>query len=225
MKKWLIIVLCAVLALLILPAIYLNTQQGLPVGERFFLRDGDSCYRADDANEISFTRSDHLTEFVILLNGQSSSAALTRDGDHVRIEFDDGAVVSGDWNGKTLVNLDGELANLLSTESVYAVSPSSSDPAAAALVQKGLLSIALCQMDAGMSSAAGSLILVILGAILYIFGLLNVFWPQGMILLLSHLHYNYQELSVDSGRRAQIFGGIIAILGDIACMYSTLLFR
>lgn len=225
MKKWPIIVLCAALALLILPAIYLNTQQGLPVGERFFLRESELCYRADDANEISFTRSDHLTEFVILLNGQSSSAVLTRDGDHVRTEFDDGTVVSGDWNGKTLVNLDGELANLLSTESIYAVSASSSDPEIAALVQKGLLAVALCQMDAGMGNAAGSLILVILGAILYIFGLLNVFWPQGMILLLSHFHYNYQELSVDSGRRAQIFGGIIAILGGIACMYSTLLFR
>lgn len=224
MKKWPIIVLCAALALLILPAVYLNTQQGLPVGDHFFLRESELCYRADSANAISFTHTDSRAEFSILLRGQASSAVLTRDGDHVRVEFDDGTVVSGDWNGKTLVNLDGELANLLSTESIYAVS-SSSDPETNALIQKGLLSIALCQMDAGMGNAAGSLILVILGAILYIFGLLNVFWPQGMILLLSHLHYNYQELSVDSGRRAQIFGGIIAILGGAACMYSTLLFR
>ena len=225
MKKWPIIVLCAALVLLILPAIYFNTQQGLPVGERFFLRDGDSLYRADSANEISFIRAGNRAEFTILLNGQSSSAVLTRDGDHVRTEFDDGTVVSGDWNGKTLVNLDGDLANLLSTESIYAVSASSSDPEIAALVQKGLLAVALCQMDAGISNAAGSLIMVILGAILYCFGLLNIFWPQGMYLLLSHLHYNYQELSLESGRRAQIFGGIIAILGGAACMYSTLLFR
>lgn len=224
MKKWPMIVLCAALVLLILPAVYLNTQQGLPVGDRFFLRESEFCYRADSANAISFTHTDRLAEFSILLRGQLSSAVLTRDGDHVRVEFDDGTVVSGDWNGKTLVNLDGELANLLSSKSIYAVS-SSSDPETAALIQKGLLSIALCQMDAGMGNAAGSLVLVILGAILYIFGLLNVFWPQGMIFLLSHFHYNYQELSVDSGRRAQIFGGIIAILGGAACMYSTLLFR
>lgn len=225
MRKLPVIILGVILALLLLPAFYLNAQQGLPVGDQFLLKQNDLCYRADSANEISFTRSDACTEFSILLHGQSSSAVLTRDGERAHIEFDDGSVVSGDWNGKTLVNFDGELADLLSTGSLYAVTATPSDPETAALVQRGLLSIALCQMDAGMGNAAGSLILVILGAILYVFGILNIFWPQGMVLLLSHLHYDYHELSIKSARRAQIFGGIIAILGGVACMYSTLLFR
>lgn len=225
MNKRPIIVLCAVMLLLLLPAIHLNLQQGLPVDDQFMLRQGELCYRADDANEISFVRSGSGTEFSIILHGQPSTAVLTYDGDRATVEFDDGTVVTGDWNGRTLVNFDGELADLISSDSVYAVASSSGDPESDALVQKGVLAIALCQMDAGMGNAAGSVLLAVLGAILYVFGVLNIFWPQGMILLLSRLHYNYQELSAESGRRAQIFGGVIAILGGIACMYVTLLFR
>lgn len=224
MRKWLIIALAALLALLAVPSVWLNTQQGLTVVDRFFLRQDALHCRADDANEISLNRTDAGTEFQILLDNQPSSALLTWDGDRANIEFDDGVIVAGDWNGSTLVNLDGELSSLLGNESAYAVSPST-DPETAALVQKGLLSIALCRIDTNTFSSAGSLILVIVGVVLYLLGMLNLFWPQRMFLLRSHLHYNYQELPADSARRAQILSGAVAMLGGAACMYATLLFR
>lgn len=216
MKK-LPILLAVLLLLLVPPAVFLNVRQGVAAGDRFLLLRDDRHYRADAQNEIILSPSDAGTDFDILLDGQSSSAHLTWNGDRARVEFDDGNVVEGDWDGSTLVNLAGAPADLLTNPSVTAT-------VSANVVNASLLGAALCRMDLGATSSAGSLLLVILGVIVYIFGILNVFWPQGMYLLLSRLHYNYQELSDDGGRRAQIFSGIIAMLGGAACMYATLLF-
>lgn len=215
MKK-LPILLAVLLLLLVPPAIFLNVRQGVAAGDSFLLFQDERHYRADAQNEIILSPSEVGTDFDILLHGQSSSARLTWNGDRARIEFDDGNVVEGDWDGSTLVNLAGVPSDLLTN-------PSSAATVSADVVNASLLGAALCRMDLGATSSAGSLLLVILGVIVYIFGMLNAFWPQGMYLLLSRFHYNYQELSDDSGRRAQIFSGIVAMLIGAACMYATLL--
>lgn len=217
MKK-LPILLSALLLLLILPAVWLNARQGVAAGEHFLFREDAQHYRADDRNEIVGTVSENGARFDILLDGQTSSALLVWDGDRARVEFDDGAVVEGDWNGATLVNLSGAPADLLTN-------PSATASVSADVVRTSLLAVALCRIDLGLVSPSGSLWLVILGAIVYVFGILNLFWPRGMHLLRSRLHYNYQELSDESGRRAQIFSGVIAILSGLLCMYFSPLFQ
>ena len=43
MRKLPVIILGVILALLLLPAFYLNAQQGLPVGDQFLLKQNDLC--------------------------------------------------------------------------------------------------------------------------------------------------------------------------------------
>ena len=96
MKKKLILLVAVLLAAFI-PAMTLNVQRGVPIGETFLPRRSGALYEKNADYRVALTRGEDETLCEIQLGAQTLSAALRWQGENARVEYDDGAVIEGVW--------------------------------------------------------------------------------------------------------------------------------
>ena len=201
-----IILLVLGLAVLLAPAAWLNTQQGVYAGDVFLPRT-EAGYgpitMALEEDAVTFTGTAAYTNF---------TAVLCRDEDMVSIAFADGETLTGHWNGANLCNDDGTPYAHTSHAITVTVGNEPSPLGNAALAD------VLCRMAFGVTESRGSLHLLLLGTVLYVLGALYVLIPEKMYFLGRQWVFSHAELS-DMGRLGQVIGGWVLVAAAAIIMY------
>ena len=201
-----IILLALALAVLLVPAAWLNTRQGVYAGDVFLPRT-EAGYGPivltleDDAVTFSGTAAD--TDF---------TAALCWDEGLVSIAFADGATLTGQWDGANLCNDVGTPYAYTSHAITVTVGDEPSPLGQAPLAD------VLCRMAFGVTEAQGSLHLLLAGTVLYVLGALYVLIPEKMYFLGRQWVFSHAELS-DMGRLGQVIGGWVLLAAAAIMMY------
>ena len=212
MKKKLILLVAVLLAAFI-PAMALNVQRGVPVGETFLPRRSGVLYEKNADYRVALTRGEDETVCEIRLGAQTLSAVLRWQGERARVEYDDGAVIEGVWHADDmwLTDEDGR--------------PVAWDDGATVVINgdtvsigRGALANALCRMDTNATETRGSAAVPLVGALLYVVGAAAFLWPEQTYFLGSRWRFNVAELSED-GKLMQKAGGVITMLGSIILMF------
>lgn len=212
MKKQ-IAILIAVFLLLAVPALLLNTRQGVNLSDMFFARQDAHTFCADSANEFRLRAEEGGTHADILLRGKPDTAFIAWSDELTRVVFGDGEVIEGclsetfglvDANGRPLW-MDDRISIVVGGEGDGHISRVS-------------IAEALCRMDLGETESRGSVWLIVLGAAFYGFGMLNILLPEKMFFFGSCWQFAHAELS-DAGYAAQVFGGYVSLIGGAVFMY------
>jgi len=216
MKKKAVIMLI-VLAAFMIPAGWLNARQGVVLyGVNYVEEDRtDDSWRYEAAQGgAEMIWSGGEGNGWIEYKGVRHEAQLEWNGDKARIEFDDGEVIEGYWRGGELVDETG-LPLWLGDSTVIVIATDDEDES-----EIGKISLArvLCEMDRRENEPLGSLVMVLLGAVVYVFGMFGVLYPEEMHFIGKRWQYDYVELS-DMGRTAQVVGGYTAMAAGVVFMY------
>ncbi|MGN0745985.1 MAG: hypothetical protein ACI4ML_04855 [Aristaeellaceae bacterium] len=201
-----IILLVLGLAVLLAPAAWLNTRQGVYAGDVFLPRT-ENGYGA-----IVLTRQEDAIDFTGTAADTDFAATLCWDGDMVSIAFADGETLTGQWNGANLCNDDGTPYAYTSHAITVTVGDEPSPLGHATLAD------VLCRMAFGVTEAQGSLHLLLLGTALYVLGSLYVLIPEKMYFLGRQWVFSHAELS-DMGRLGQVIGGWVLLAAAAIMMY------
>lgn len=212
MKKKLILLVAVLLAAFI-PAMALNVQRGVPIGESFLTKRNDALYEKNADYRVALSRGEDETLCEIQLGAQTLSAALRWQGERARVEYDDSAVIEGVWHAddKWLTDKDGMPIAWNDGVTVTV----DGDPVG---IGRGALADALCRMDTNATEPRGSAAVPFVGALLYALGAAAFLWPEQTYFFGSRWRFNVAELS-DDGKLMQKAGGVITMLGSIVLMF------
>ena len=212
MKKKLILLVAVLLAAFI-PAMALNVQRGVPIGDTFLTKRNDALYEKNADYRVALSRVEDETVCEIHLGAQTLSAAIRWQGERARVEYDDGTVIEGVWHADSMWLTD------------EAGKPVFWDDGATVIINgdtvsigRGALANALCRMDTNATETRGSAAVPLGGALLYVVGAAAFLWPEQTYFLGSRWRFNVAELSED-GKLMQKAGGVIAMLGSIILMF------
>lgn len=199
-----------VFVLLAVPALKLHGERGVYVGDRFFARGrgGDFVCGADSARMEKIASG---AAFDICLDGQALSAQLAQEDENIRLTFSDGRMVQGVGDGERLYDAQG--MPLGWADSVTITVGDERAP-----VNVYTLGNWLYRMYAGTLERRGEPLLLLLAALLYGLGLLNLLWPEKMFFLFNRWQYSHAELS-DAGRLAQQLGGVVWVALSVGVLY------
>lgn len=212
MKKKLILLVAVLLAAFI-PAMALNVQRGVPVGETFLPRRSGALYEKNADYRVALTRGEDETRCEIQLGAQTLSAALRWQGKRARVEYDDGAVIEGVWRADDMWLTDEDGRPVSWNDGVTVTVDG--DPVG---IGRGALANALCRMDIDATEPRGSAAVPLVGALLYVVGAAAFLWPEQTYFFGSRWRFNVAELS-DDGKLMQKAGGVITMLGSIVLMF------
>lgn len=189
-----------------------NLRKGIFLGDDFFYQAESSLYQRNSMNYIRSVPKDDSVGFIISLNGKEQSASLTRQGDSVSITFDDGTIIKGIWNGQWLSDEETGLPLNFSSDNItVTVGNQPSEPG------KPAVSSALCQIVWGDLEPRGSIVLVIVGGLLYALGAVTFLFPNEAHFFLRRWAYQKAELSED-GVLAEKIGGIVGMAAGVVVM-------
>lgn len=212
MKKKLILLVAVLLAAFI-PAMALNVQRGVPVGETFLPRRSGALYEKNADYRVALTRGEDETVCEIHLGAQTLSAVLRWQGERARVEYDDGTVIEGVWNADYMWLTDENGRPVFWNDGVTVVINGDT-----VSIGRDALADALCRMDTNATETRGSAAVPLVGALLYIVGAAAFLWPEQTYFLGSRWRFNVAELS-DDGKLMQKAGGVITMLGSIVLMF------
>lgn len=214
MKRKLLIV-CVLLIIFLLPAIWLNTQTGVTVQGHFLRKTSPGVYGA--STDWRITHDEGFSRFEATLAGKLFAASVETDGSHAVFTFDDGNVIEGQWvEGLGLIGPEG--TPLRFTEGISIVVNNEMDqyhftPGSVANVWAAILM--------GETETFGHISLVLCGVALYAFGAAHLLWPDRMHFLFARWRYSQAELS-DSGIAAEKLGGMAMMAIGIGVMFAPL---
>jgi len=199
-----------VFVLLAVPALKLHGERGVYLGDRFFARGQGGTFTCG-ADSARMETSVSGASFDICLDGQALSAQLAQEDENIRLTFSDGRMAEGVGDGERLYDAQG--VPLGWADSVTITVGDERAP-----VNVFTLSNWLYRMYAGTLERRGEPWLVLLAALPYGLGLLNLLWPERMFFLFSRWQYSHAELS-DEGRLAQRLGGAVWIAVSVGVLY------
>lgn len=210
--------LTVLLLLLFIPSLWLNARRGVYLGDRFFVQKDALTFRADRDDAVTLTKnSEGETAFDLLLGGEASAARLTWSASAARVEYEDGAVIEGLWNGQHLTEEDGMPLYFHGDVSISVNGES-------APIGRYALSDALCRMDSGATESSGSIGLTLAGALIYLFGAIQFLWPEKTFFFCSRWMFVRPELSEDGCLVTRVGGAAILLCGA-AVMLGPLFFK
>ena len=212
MKKKLILLVAVLLAAFI-PAMALNVQRGVPVGESFLTKRNDALYEKNADYRVALSRGEDETLCEIQLGAQTLSAVLRWQGERARVEYDDGAVIEGVWRADDMWLTDEDGRPIAWNDG--ATVTINGDIVS---IGRGALADALCRMDTNATEPRGSAAVPFVGALLYVVGAAAFLWPEQTYFFGSRWRFNVAELS-DDGKLMQKAGGVITMLGSIVLMF------
>lgn len=199
-----------VFVLLAVPALRLHGERGVYLGDRFFARGQGDVFTCG-ADSARMEKTDSGASFDICLDGQALSSRLTQEDENIRLTFSDGRMVQGVGDGERLYDAQG--MPLGWADSVTVTLNGERAP-----VNVYALSNWLYRMYAGTLERRGEPWLLLLAALLYGLGLLNLLWPEKMFFLFNRWQYSHAELS-DEGRLAQQVGGVVWVAISAGVLY------
>ena len=218
-------VMLIVLILLLIPSGFINLRRGVYLGDYFYMDDrfymphdnGDNSwtYRAAPGYEVTLDWSGTGTGCGVMTNWSEQGIQLDWTGDWARFEFEDGTVMEGQWTGEALTDADGRPLWMDDGESMITISVGDEPEPP---LRKYTIACGLCKMDRKELVPFGSVWVMLLGAAIYGFGMLNILYPEKMHFLGSRWRYENAELS-DAGYAAQVFGGAAFLIIGAAFLY------
>lgn len=211
-----LIIFAVVFAAALAVSVYRNFRPGIHIGERFFYKVSDNAYSRNKNNNISFNKTESETDFDILLFGEVQSAKLRRDEDRVSITYSDGTEIRGIWNADQQHLCDDKDFYLYLSD--MSVSVSGEKPR----IGEYTLGDALCKLDEGSTEKRGSVLLLLLGCIVYATGMLAFLCPNDFHFLFSSWAYKNAELS-DAGILWEKIGGVLISASGIVLIMNIML--
>lgn len=216
MKKK-IALLAAVLLALFVSAMAFNLQRGVTVGETFLPKRSDALYQKNADYRVSLSHDGDKTLCDIRFGAETLSAALTWNGERVRIEYDDGTVVAGVWYPAEKWVMDEEDMPVIWSDGVTVIVNGET-----VSIGRGALANALCRMDTNAAEPRGSAALPLAGALLYALGAAALLWPEQTFFFANRWRYNVPELS-EEGAAAQRLGGAAMMAVSAFVMFAPLI--
>lgn len=216
MKKK-IALLAAVLLALFVSAMAFNLQRGVTVGETFLLKRSDALYQKNADYRVSLSHDGDKTLCDIRFGAETLSAALTWNGERVRIEYDDGTVVAGVWYPAEKWVMDEEGMPVIWSDGATVIVNGET-----VSIGRGALANALCRMDTNAAEPRGSAALPLAGALLYALGAAALLWPEQTFFFANRWRYNVPELS-EEGAAAQRLGGAAMMAVSAFVMFAPLI--
>ena len=216
MKKK-IALLAAVLLALFVSAMAFNLQRGVTVGETFLPKRSDALYQKNADYRVSLSHDGDKTLCDIRFGAETLSAALTWNGERVRIEYDDGTVVAGVWYPAEKWVMDEEGMPVIWSDGVTVIVNGET-----VSIGRGALANALCRMDTNAAEPRGSAALLLVGALLYALGAAALLWPEQTFFFANRWRYNVPELS-EEGAAAQRLGGAAMMAVSAFVMFAPLI--
>ena len=217
-----ILILAGIFLLMIVIGCVRNLRQGIYIFDEFLVQKSENLYRSGK-DEIRLIRAADGTTFELTFNGITKRATLVwskstklfdLEHDYATITFDDGTVVEGTWfRDSQLLDQDRmpiswAMDDMISFSGVSEMTG----------FDAGGLAVLLCRLDHGDTEQNGTLYFVLLGALLYVIGVLNFLYPDMMHFMGSRWRYRNAELS-DDGRLAEQVGGVVCmIVGFLAAI-------
>lgn len=216
MKKK-IALLAAVLLALFVSAMAFNLQRGVTVGETFLPKRSDALYQKNADYRVSLSHDGDKTLCDIRFGAETLSAALTWNGERVRIEYDDGTVVAGVWYPAEKWVMDEEGMPVIWSDGATVIVNGET-----VSIGRGALANALCRMDTNAAEPRGSAALPLTGALLYALGAAALLWPEQTFFFANRWRYNVPELS-EEGAAAQRLGGVAMMAVSAFVMFAPLI--
>lgn len=216
MKKK-IALLAAVLLALFVSAMAFNLQRGITVGETFLPKRSDALYQKNADYRVSLSHDGDKTLCDIRFGAETLSAALTWNGERVRIEYDDGTVVAGVWYPAEKWVMDEEGMPVIWSDGATVIVNGET-----VSIGRGALANALCRMDTNAAEPRGSAALPLAGALLYALGAAALLWPEQTFFFANRWRYNVPELS-EEGAAAQRLGGVAMMAVSAFVMFAPLI--
>ena len=216
MKKK-IALLAAVLLALFVSAMAFNLQRGVTVGETFLPKRSDALYQKNADYRVSLSHDGDKTLCDIRFGAETLSAALTWNGERVRIEYDDGTVVAGVWYPAEKWVMDEEGMPVIWSDGATVIVNGET-----VSIGRGALANALCRMDTNAAEPRGSAALLLVGVLLYALGAAALLWPEQTFFFANRWRYNVPELS-EEGAAAQRLGGAAMMAVSAFVMFAPLI--
>lgn len=216
MKKK-IALLAAVLLALFVSAMAFDLQRGVTVGETFLPKRSDALYQKNADYRVSLSHDGDKTLCDIRFGAETLSAALTWNGERVRIEYDDGTVVAGVWYPAEKWVMDEEGMPVIWSDGATVIVNGET-----VSIGRGALANALCRMDTNAAEPRGSAALPLAGALLYALGAAALLWPEQTFFFANRWRYNVPELS-EEGAAAQRLGGAAMMAVSAFVMFAPLI--
>lgn len=201
-----IILLALALAVLLVPAAWLNTRQGVYAGDVFLPRTEEGF------GSIAMTLEDGATVFSGTAADTDFTAVLCQDEGLVSVAFADGDTLTGRWDGANLCN-DAGTPYVYTSQAITVTVGNEPSP-----LGHAPLADVLCRMAFGVTEARGALHLLVVGTVLYVLGALYVLIPEKMYFLGRQWVFSHAELS-DMGRLGQVIGGWVLLAAAAIIMY------
>jgi len=219
------VIMLIVLILLLIPSGFVNLTRGVHMGDYFYTGDrfymprdnkNDSwTYRAADGYSVLLDWSGDGTFCSVNAGNTNCDVQLDWKGDQARLEFDDGTVLEGRWTGKDLIDKDGRPLWMNDDESmIHIIVGDEPEPP----LRKYTIACGLCRMDRKELEPFGSGWMLLLGAVIYVLGMLNILYPEQMYFLGNRWRYRNAELS-DAGYMMQFFGGIVLLILGVIVLF------
>ena len=216
MKKK-IALLAAVLLALFVSAMAFNLQRGVTVGETFLPKRSDALYQKNADYRVSLSHDGDKTLCDIRFGAETLSAALTWNGERVRIEYDDGTVVAGVWYPAEKWVMDEEGMPVIWSDGATVIVNGET-----VSIGRGALANALCRMETNAAEPRGSAALPLAGALLYALGAAALLWPEQTFFFANRWRYHVPELS-EEGAAAQRLGGAAMMAVSAFVMFAPLI--
>lgn len=216
MKKKLILLVAALLAAFI-PAMALNLQRGVTVSDTFLPRRSDALYEKNADYRVALTRGENETRCDVHLGEETLCASIAWQGENVRVEYDDGALIEGVWfsDDTGLTSRDGMPIGWMDGLTIVVNDET-------ARIGRGALANALCHMDRNVTQPRGSAAVPLLGVLFYALGAASLLWPEQVFFFGSRWRYSVAELS-EEGIAVQKAAGIVMLIASVFVMFLPLL--
>ena len=230
------ILLSAILGVLLVLGLWINLRQGVYVGEDFLARKSEYLYQKG-SNAIEMVKQSESAQFQTSFGGVEESAVMTwteADSPYgkywVTVTFDDGEVREGIWGqGGELIGDSGMSLRMegmfFGDETISITFETSQDYGMSQTPKVGKLTLAetFCKIVFEEYTRAGSVGLVLIGAVMYIVGALGFLFPEEMHFLFDRWRYYQPELS-DAGIWWEKCGAVgVMVLGAVF-MFAIFLF-
>lgn len=219
------VVMTIVLIVLLIPSGFINLRRGVHMGDRFYMPsdNGDNSwtYRSEPGYEVMLDWCGTGTGCGVMTDWSEQSVQLDWTGDWASLEFEDGTVLEGQWTGEALIDAEGKPLWMNDDEEESIIQIVVGDETDKGL-RKYTIACALCKMDRRELVSFGSVWIMLLGAAIYGFGMLNILYPEKMHFLGNRWRYERAELS-DAGYMSQVFGGIALLIVGVIGLYLPLI--
>jgi len=206
-KRRILILAAALIAVVsLLSGWYFMLRKGVSVGDDFFYKVSENRYAKNKSDYIERISEG---EFKIGSDAGEKIITLSQKADMLVMDFMDGTVAEGYWDGKYFRNKEGVPFGWDNIQITTDNEP--------VRVNDKSYCHALCKIYFGAEETMAPWYTLVAGLIIYILGLISIMYPEEVHFLFKQWQYNKPELS-DAGRLAEQIGGAVVVVVGICIM-------